>query len=327
MVGGDAHYDRLVRNGYRTECRSLVSSAFDSRRPQCRQNPQMDEMDDHHQRYRSTCTDDRLDLRLQWERPGCGIRESLSSLREDSDGRILVRTYSSHPTPMSYCYIISCKAIYADRLYSLQELLLSSIYILHTLRILRSSQAISSTSAATARKILWQLFTINVLIIAMDVLLLGFEFANLYIMEASFKGVVYSVKLKLEFAVLGKLVLLVKRERSASAAALNGSGAFRGRQYSLAVESEKKGKSEIELKHNGAAQGIGKAVSGGLQTVPLRVPPPVPPVPAMRADSAHSTEISAVDSMELPQRAMTPKSVKGNREDAMFEHYEKLLDM
>ena len=233
---------------------------------------------------------------------------------------------------------------------SLQELLLSSIYILHTLRILRSSQDIDSahgTSSFTnpkansktsnlARKILWQLFTINVLIIAMDVLLLGFEFANLYIMEASFKGVVYSVKLKLEFAVLGKLVLLVKRERSASTAALNGNGnstSYRtghgnktARQYSLAVNSDNSGnknKEDVELMHSGAAQGIGKAVNGGLQCIPPRVPTTIH---EMRTDSAQSTEISAVDSTESPRRTATPKSVRAS-EDAVFEHYEKVLDM
>jgi hypothetical protein len=64
------------------------------------------------------------------------------------------------------------------------------------------------------RKSLYQLFTINVLIIHMDVALLGVEFANLYIIEATFKGVVYSVKLKLEFAVLGKLVSFVTGNQS-----------------------------------------------------------------------------------------------------------------
>ena len=48
----------------------------------------------------------------------------------------------------------------------------------------------------------------------MDVALLGVEFANYYIIEATFKGVVYSVKLKLEFAVLGKLVNFVTGNQS-----------------------------------------------------------------------------------------------------------------
>jgi hypothetical protein len=64
------------------------------------------------------------------------------------------------------------------------------------------------------RKLRCQLFTINVLIILMDVALLGVEFTNLDIIEAMFKGAVYSVKLKLEFAVLGKLVSFVTGNQS-----------------------------------------------------------------------------------------------------------------
>ena len=45
----------------------------------------------------------------------------------------------------------------------------------------------------------------------MDIALLGVEFANLYIIETTFKSVVYSIKLKLEFAVLGKLVEFVSQ--------------------------------------------------------------------------------------------------------------------
>jgi hypothetical protein len=56
---------------------------------------------------------------------------------------------------------------------------------------------------------MYQLFSINVIIIAMDITLLGVEFANLYIVETILKGVIYSIKLKLEFVVLGKLVQFV----------------------------------------------------------------------------------------------------------------------
>ena len=63
---------------------------------------------------------------------------------------------------------------------------------------------------------MYQLFTVNILIILMDFALLGVEFANLYIIETTFKGVVYSIKLKLEFAVLGKLVQFVTGTQSGS---------------------------------------------------------------------------------------------------------------
>jgi hypothetical protein len=50
-----------------------------------------------------------------------------------------------------------------------------------------------------------ELFSINVFIIALDIGLLVVEYMDLSVYEQSFKAVIYSIKLKLEFAILGKL--------------------------------------------------------------------------------------------------------------------------
>lgn len=63
-----------------------------------------------------------------------------------------------------------------------------------------------------------QLILINVIIVIMDLGLLGLVSASLYILETLVKGIVYSIKLKLEFAILGKLVKFV----GASSASANG---------------------------------------------------------------------------------------------------------
>jgi len=110
-----------------------------------------------------------------------------------------------------------------------QETILSVIYIKETLRLLRLSESVQQQydvvsldnanttdthttplKSASVRKTMYQLLAINILIIIMDLALLATEFANLYLIETTLKGVVYSVKLKLEFAVLGKLVQLVR---------------------------------------------------------------------------------------------------------------------
>lgn len=52
------------------------------------------------------------------------------------------------------------------------------------------------------------------MIIILDLGLLGLEAASLYILETLIKGVIYSIKLKLEFAILGKLVNFVARSKS-----------------------------------------------------------------------------------------------------------------
>ena len=84
-----------------------------------------------------------------------------------------------------------------------QEVILSSIYIIETVKILRNSLQ------PNTRKTMKQLVLINAIIIVMDLGLLGLEAASLYILETLTKGVIYSIKLKLEFAILGKLVNFV----------------------------------------------------------------------------------------------------------------------
>ncbi|KAF7133646.1 hypothetical protein CNMCM5793_004938 [Aspergillus hiratsukae] len=87
--------------------------------------------------------------------------------------------------------------------FCLQEFLISGLYIWETIRMLRLDPDRGK------RKIMYQLVAINLIIILMDLGLLVVEYMNKYIMETMLKGVIYSIKLKLEFAVLGKLVYLV----------------------------------------------------------------------------------------------------------------------
>ncbi|KAJ6036619.1 hypothetical protein N7540_000898 [Penicillium herquei] len=88
--------------------------------------------------------------------------------------------------------------------FCLQEFIISGLYIWETVRMLRLDPD------RTKRKIQWQLLIINTIIIILDLGLLVAEYMNYYIMETMLKGAVYSIKLKLEFAVLGKLVNLVR---------------------------------------------------------------------------------------------------------------------
>lgn len=87
----------------------------------------------------------------------------------------------------------------------IQEVILSSIYIVETIKILQTSVQ------RRTKRLMRQLVAINVLIIIMDLGLLGLEAASLYIMETIFKAFLYSLKLKLEFAILSKLVHFVGR--------------------------------------------------------------------------------------------------------------------
>lgn len=57
-----------------------------------------------------------------------------------------------------------------------------------------------------------QLLLINVVVIIMDIGLLGMEYASLFLVQAITKGVFYSIKLKLELAILNRLVKIVQNE-------------------------------------------------------------------------------------------------------------------
>lgn len=85
-----------------------------------------------------------------------------------------------------------------------QEFVISGIYLRDTIRLLKS------LSTPSARRTMWQLFAINVIIIALDIFLLAIEYRDLRTLEQTTKSLIYSVKLKLEFQILNKLVELVK---------------------------------------------------------------------------------------------------------------------
>ncbi|KAL3451628.1 hypothetical protein BJX65DRAFT_293536 [Aspergillus insuetus] len=87
--------------------------------------------------------------------------------------------------------------------FTVQEVIISALYVWETTKMLQLG------SSRENRRIMHQLVGINVMIVVMDLVLLGLEYASYYAVQICLKGVIYSVKLKLEFAVLGKLVDVV----------------------------------------------------------------------------------------------------------------------
>ena len=86
--------------------------------------------------------------------------------------------------------------------FCIQEFIISGIYVYSTIRLLRP------VYHGRTRKVMMQLIWINMIIIAMDVVLLAMEYGKNYQIEATMKAMVYSIKLKLEFAVLNQLMTL-----------------------------------------------------------------------------------------------------------------------
>lgn len=66
------------------------------------------------------------------------------------------------------------------------------------------------TLHGNTRRTMWQLFTVNAFIIALDLTMLVMEYAGALVFQQTFKGAAYAIKLKMEFAVLGKLIDMVR---------------------------------------------------------------------------------------------------------------------
>ncbi|KAL4972358.1 hypothetical protein BDW66DRAFT_164218 [Aspergillus desertorum] len=94
--------------------------------------------------------------------------------------------------------------------FCVQECLLSAIYIWETANLLRLRPH------RTHRVILMQLLAINVIILILDIVVVVFQYSGLFALQVVFKPVAYSIKLRLEFAILGRLVEVVSGESTRS---------------------------------------------------------------------------------------------------------------
>ncbi|OJJ43176.1 hypothetical protein ASPZODRAFT_136735 [Penicilliopsis zonata CBS 506.65] len=98
--------------------------------------------------------------------------------------------------------------------FCLQEFIISGLYIHETIKILRlqppNEETPSQHPGHSNRKIMYQLLGINLLIIVLDIVLIIVEYLNFFVIQTTLKSLVYSIKLKLEFGVLGRLVFLVR---------------------------------------------------------------------------------------------------------------------
>jgi hypothetical protein len=107
-----------------------------------------------------------------------------------------------------------------------QETALSLLYIWQARKYLRNSALLSqpyreSPTAGSAtlpvragsedtKRVLLHLVFANTMVIALDVALLGVQYADLFYLQGAFKPCVYGVKLKVEFAILNRLVEIVR---------------------------------------------------------------------------------------------------------------------
>lgn len=114
---------------------------------------------------------------------------------------LLYGANSSNPGPFLTPYSIYEKV--QITIFFLQEIIISGIYVYKTMKMLRSEGNIRGRNS---RMVMTHLIWVNIMIIALDVTLLAIEYAGYYDIQTTYKAAVYSVKLKMEFSILNKLL-------------------------------------------------------------------------------------------------------------------------
>lgn len=128
---------------------------------------------------------------------------------------ITVMVYGANtadPEPFVVPYSIYEK--FQVTIFFIQEFVISGLYIWETLKIMRLEGSLQVSQRT--RRVMSHLLYVNVLIIILDTTVLGLEYAGLYTIQTAYKGFAYSVKLKLEFSILNRLVETMKSSRNPS---------------------------------------------------------------------------------------------------------------
>jgi hypothetical protein len=93
-----------------------------------------------------------------------------------------------------------------------QEVIISAFYIYETVRLLGP---IGGRKQNPLRKLLSHLILINIIVLIFDATLLGTEYSGNFEIQVTYKPAIYSIKLKLEFSVLNRLIDVVKNKELA----------------------------------------------------------------------------------------------------------------
>lgn len=115
---------------------------------------------------------------------------------------ITVMAYGANSTnPAPYVGLYSIYERVQVTLFFLQEMILSALYIYETIGMMRVRRRGASTWC-----LMTHLIAVNVTVVVLDVTILALEYSGLYDVQTSYKALVYSIKLKLEFSILNRLV-------------------------------------------------------------------------------------------------------------------------
>lgn len=107
-------------------------------------------------------------------------------------------------------------------IFSVQELIISGLYIHESRKMLRS-EAVIEIHGRTGKRLILHLLLVSLAVVALDICIVVLEFASRYASQTAAKGFIYSLKLKLEFNILNQLVDFLQRSRHSDMSASDGS--------------------------------------------------------------------------------------------------------
>ncbi|RDL32702.1 uncharacterized protein BP5553_09158 [Venustampulla echinocandica] len=107
--------------------------------------------------------------------------------------------------------------------FGIQEGIISAIYIFETRKLLKNNEMIWRTNA---KKVMRDLIIANIFIVIMDIIVLFLEFLGYWGVWCSFKGMAYSMKLKVEFNILNQLKDLLGPSQKSTAYNIGKKGTY-----------------------------------------------------------------------------------------------------
>ncbi|KAJ5976564.1 hypothetical protein N7481_010271 [Penicillium waksmanii] len=109
-------------------------------------------------------------------------------------------------------------------IFFVQEVIISGLYVYETNKMLHIEEPISEIHDNAGKRLLLHLVFISITVVVLDICILVLEFAGRYASQTAVKGFIYSVKLKLEFNILNRLVEFVQRPSNPNSDLIYGSG-------------------------------------------------------------------------------------------------------
>ncbi|OJI98165.1 hypothetical protein ASPVEDRAFT_79826 [Aspergillus versicolor CBS 583.65] len=129
----------------------------------------------------------------------------------------IVLCYGANST--SYPHFVYPYAVFERiqvTLFFVQESIISLLYLYYMSKLFYMGGTLSEAHGQAGRRLMIHLIYMNLAVLGLDVCILVLEFTGRYASQTAAKGLIYSVKLKLEFNILNRLVDVARRSSHSS---------------------------------------------------------------------------------------------------------------